>query len=64
MTNRPRYTVEHNACGWLVRDSQATQGTQILAVLQSQQAASDAAQALNRGLCESVDPQGRWEEAL
>ena len=63
MNTRPRYTVERNACGYVLRDCQATQGTQILAVLQSELAAQTAAQALNRGLYESVDAQGRWEDA-
>ncbi len=61
MSTRPRYTVEQNACGFVLRDCQATQGTQILAVLQSEMAAQTAAQALNRGLCETVDAQGRWD---
>lgn len=69
MNTQPRYTVEPDNAGpnwpvrWVIRDTQTPLGTQILAVLQSQLAAEQAAQALNRGLVASVDAQGRWEDA-
>ena len=64
MTNRPRYTVDKLPVSgaWVVRDTKASAGTQVLAILQDKLAAEQAAQALNRGLCESVDSNGRWEE--
>ncbi len=61
---KPRYTAEPSAAGWVVRDHDASPGTQILAILQDRHAAEQAAQALNRGLCEAIDSKGRWEDAL
>ena len=63
---KPRYTADKlpGQRAWVVRDRQATVGTQILAILQSQFAAQQTAEALNRGLVEAVDSKGRWEDAL
>jgi hypothetical protein len=55
---RPRYIAD----GSIVRDTQAEPGQQVLAVLADHFNASMAAQALNRGLAESIDTQGRWED--
>ena len=53
----PRYKVQRGTSGWLVID---TQGGQILALLQSEACARSACESLNRGLCQTIAPDGRW----
>lgn len=56
----PRYYVEHRESGWWIFDR--TFDRVPMAIFQSQDAARDNCEALNRGLTETVAPNGRWTE--
>lgn len=61
-TKPPRYFVRHDSGQWHVVDREIVDShdLNVLAVLQSEDAARTVCASLNRGLCETVDPQGRW----
>jgi hypothetical protein len=63
MSKKPlRYYVRLVDGQWHVvdREIRDMDDLQVLAVLQSEDAARTVCASLNRGVCETIDPQGRW----
>ena len=60
-TKSPRYKVEPWSDGHHVIDtSKPTEDERLLAILQSEDAAESVCARLNRGLCQTIAPDGRW----
>ena len=58
----PRYFVRNDSGSWQIVDREIGDfdDLQIIAILQSEACARSACESLNRGLCQTIAPDGRW----
>ncbi len=59
---KPRYYVERSGQAFRVMERLSDGTVTMLAAMASEVAARQAAEALNRGLCEAIAPDGRWTD--